>query len=76
MSKFSTRYLDEEIATDSEIELKQNISEKNMANGYAGLDSSGLIPSELLPSIFNNQTIDGGSPASTYEFETIDGGTP
>lgn len=28
----------------------ENLANKNVANGYAGLDSSGLVPSSLLPS--------------------------
>jgi len=75
-----SKFIDSEMATDAELasglSLKENKSEKNQPNGYAGLNATGLIPSELLPSAFENQTIDGGNPMSTYEFETIDGGAP
>lgn len=37
-------------AQQSALDLKQNTSAKNAANGYAGLDATGLIPSTLLPS--------------------------
>ena len=37
-------------AQQSALDLKQNTSAKNVANGYAGLDATGLIPSTLLPS--------------------------
>lgn len=37
-------------AQQSALDLKQNTSGKNAANGYAGLDATGLIPSSLLPS--------------------------
>lgn len=37
-------------AQQTALNLKQNTSEKNAANGYAGLDVNGQIPSSLLPS--------------------------
>lgn len=54
--KFSTRYLDTEMATDQEVSdllsTKQSVSEKNQANGYAGLNSSGLVPESRLEPVF------------------------
>lgn len=41
-------------ATTTALNLRQLLSEKNQANGYAGLDSSGLIPSSLLPSFVDD----------------------
>ena len=41
-------------ATTTQLNLKQNLSEKNAANGYAGLDSSGLVPSSLLPAFVDD----------------------
>lgn len=37
-------------ATQTALDTKQATSEKNQANGYAGLDSGGLVPAALLPS--------------------------
>lgn len=54
--KFSTRYLNTEMVTDSELSNalseKQSLSEKNQANGYAGLNSSGLVPESILQPVF------------------------
>jgi hypothetical protein len=33
----------------NQLSLKQNLSEKNIANGYCGLTNEGLVPSELMP---------------------------
>ena len=41
-------------ATTTQLNLKQNLSEKNAVNGYAGLDSSGLVPSSLLPAFVDD----------------------
>lgn len=35
---------------DQDLSQLQNISEKNTANGYAGLDNAGKVPASLLPS--------------------------
>lgn len=37
-----------------ELNKKQNTSEKNQPNGYAGLDANGLIPEWLIPSRFDD----------------------
>lgn len=37
-------------ATQAALNAKQSTSEKNQANGYAGLDASGYVPAALLPS--------------------------
>lgn len=37
-------------ATQTALNAKQSTSEKNQANGYAGLDASGYVPAALLPS--------------------------
>lgn len=37
-------------ATQTALDLKQNLSEKGVANGYAGLDSGGKVPAAQLPS--------------------------
>lgn len=37
-------------ATQAALDAKQSTSEKNGANGYAGLDASGLMPDNRLPS--------------------------
>lgn len=61
--------------SDFEKSLKQSISEKNQPNGYAGLDSSGKIPQNILPLIYEtSEVIDGGNPSSIYLTEEIDGG--
>jgi hypothetical protein len=48
--KFSTRYLNQEMATDEELSValssKEDTANKDVPNGYAGLDSSGKVPSE------------------------------
>lgn len=66
------------MATDAELATKQSLSEKNQPNGYAGLDSSGLIPMVLLPSDISTSSsvgdIDGGSANSVYLTEDVDGG--
>lgn len=41
-------------ATQSVLDAKENTNKKNTANGYAGLDSNGLIPSLLLPSFVDD----------------------
>lgn len=48
---------------DSEISSKQDTSGKNQPNGYAGIDSSGKIPVELLPASLMN--LHGAWDAST-----------
>ena len=76
-----SKFINPEMTTDQELEdglsLKQSLSEKNQANGYAGLDASGKVLSSQLPEIFEtSQVIDGGQPSSLYVTENIDGGTP
>jgi hypothetical protein len=44
----------ESLAFKSEVALKQSLSEKGAANGYAELDSSGLVPSSQLPSFVDD----------------------
>ena len=42
------------LTTSSATSTYQALSGKNVANGYAGLDSSGLVPSSLLPSFVDD----------------------
>lgn len=75
-----SKFINPEMTTDQELEdglsLKQSLSEKNQANGYAGLDALGKVPMALLPSDLGSSagTVDGGTPTSQYLTENLDGG--
>lgn len=52
---------------------KEDKANRNVANGYAGLDASGRVATAQLPPYFNG--IDGGSASSIYEVGSLlDGG--
>lgn len=46
------------------VDTKENVSNKNIANGYAGLDANGKIIESLLPSIALMDTFEASSEAS------------
>lgn len=74
------KFINPEMTTDEELaeglSHKQSLSEKNQANGYAGLDATGKVPMALLPSELGSSvgSVDGGSPTSQYLTENLDGG--
>lgn len=49
MSLIKSKFISGDMTRDTEIASKQDVSSKNQPNGYAGIDSSGKIPVELLP---------------------------
>lgn len=51
-------------ATQTALNLKENVSNKNAVNGYAGVNSDGKIPSTLLPSITITDTFIVASQAA------------
>jgi hypothetical protein len=75
------KFIDSGMTDDQELAdglaLKQSLVAKNQPNGYAGLDSSGLIPLALLPPDIGTGSsgdVDGGSANSVYLTEDLDGG--
>jgi hypothetical protein len=42
----------------TELDSKENVSEKGEANGYASLDASGFVPESQIPSSISNNTVD------------------
>jgi len=46
-----------ELATTVNLALKQDVSEKGVANGYAGLDGAGLVPAAQLPAALTDAQI-------------------
>jgi hypothetical protein len=61
-------------AQQAALDLKQSISEKNIANGYAGLNADGLLDPSTLPGLAINDTFTVNSQAAMLALASAEKG--